>query len=122
MYVQHKIRLTIQNDLKERVEIMNKTKKSQLVFDPKIGRKLLKMNGEIKFCPFCGKGMNESCGCHLNIVVDIKPYRENDVMTDRSVLVFDNNAAFQADYAQLVEEAKAKKETEEPEQLSIDFD
>lgn len=99
-----------------------KTKKSQLVFDPKIGRKLLKMNGEIKFCPFCGKGINENCGCHLNIVVDIKPYRENDVMTDRSVLVFDNNAAFQADYAQLVEEAKAKKEAEEPEQLSIDFD
>ena len=101
---------------------MNKAKKSQLVFDPKIGRKLLKMNGEIKFCPFCGKGINENCGCHLNIVVDIKPYRENDVMTDRSVLVFDNNAAFQADYAQLVEEAKAKKEAEEPEQLSIDFD
>lgn len=101
---------------------MNKTKKSQLCFDPKIGRKLLKMNGEIKFCPFCGKGINENCGCHLNIVVDIKPYRENDVMTDRSVLVFDNNAAFQADYAQLVEEAKAKKEAEEPEQLSIDFD
>lgn len=101
---------------------MNKIKKSQLVFDPKIGRKLLKMNGEIKFCPFCGKGINENCGCHLNIVVDIKPYRENDIMTDRSVLVFDNNAAFQADYAQLVEEAKAKKEAEEPEQLSIDFD
>lgn len=108
--------------MKARVEIMNKTKKSQLCFDPKIGRKLLKMNGEIKFCPFCGKGINENCGCHLNIVVDIKPYRENDVMTDRSVLVFDNNAAFQADYAQLVEEAKAKKEAEEPEQLSIDFD
>lgn len=101
---------------------MNKVKKSQLVFDPKIGRKLLKMNGEIKFCPFCGKGINERCGCHLNIVVDIKPYRENDIMTDRSVLVFDNNDAFQADYAQLVEEAKAKKESENPEQIEICFD
>ena len=101
---------------------MNKTKKSQLCFDPKIGRKLLKMNGTIKFCPFCGKDIKEGCGCHLNIVVDIKPYRENGVMTDRSVLVFDNNDSFKADYAQLVEEAKTKKESEEPEQLSIDFD
>ena len=109
--------------MKERVEIMNiKTKKSQLVFDPKIGRKLLKMNGEIKFCPFCGKGVNEACGCHMNIVIDIKPYRENDVMTDRSVLVFDNNDAFKADYAQLIEELKVKKEAEDSEQLSIDFD
>lgn len=94
-----------------------KTKKSQLVFDPKIGRKLLKMNGEIKFCPFCGKAINESCGCHLNIVVDIKPYRENDVMTDRSVLVFDNNDAFQADYANIIEELKAKKDFEVPEHI-----
>lgn len=101
---------------------MNKAKKSQLVFDPKIGRKLLKMNGEIKFCPFCGKGIDEGCECHRNIVIDIKPYRENDVVTDRSVLVFDNNDAFKVDYAQLIEEVKAKKEAEEVEQLSIDFD
>ena len=100
----------------------NKIKKSQLVFDPKIGRKLLKMNGEIKFCQFCGKGIDEGCGCHRNIVVDIKPYRENDVMTDRSVLVFDNNDTFKADYAQLIDEMKVKKETEAPEQLMIDFD
>ena len=100
----------------------NKTKKSQLVFDPKIGRKLLKMNGEIKFCQFCGKGINEGCGCHKNIVVDIKPYRENDVMTDRSVLVFDNNDAFKADYSYLIDEMKNKRESEESEQLSIDID
>ena len=100
----------------------NKTKKSQLVFEPKLGRKLLKMNGEVRFCPFCGKEINEGCECHKNIVIDIKPYRENDVMTDRSVLVFDNNDAFKADYAQLIDEMKAKKETEEPEQLTIDFD
>lgn len=100
----------------------NKAKKSQLVFDPKIGRKLLKMNGEIKFCQFCGKGIDEGCGCHRNVVVDIKPYRENDVMTDRSVLVFDNNEAFKTDYAQLIEDMKTKKETEDPELLCIDLD
>lgn len=100
----------------------SKTKKSQLVFEPKLGRKLLKMNGEIKFCPFCGKGIEEGCKCHKNLVVDIKPYRENDIMTDRSVLVFDNNDAFKADYAQLIEDIKAKKEAVETEQLSIDFD
>jgi hypothetical protein len=39
------------------------------------------------------------------------------------VLVFDNNPAFQADYNQMIEEAKAKKEAEgEFEQISIDLD
>ena len=110
---------------KARVEIMNnKLKKSQLVFEPKLGRRLLKMNSEIRFCPFCGKSIEEDCTCHKNLVVDIKPYRgeDNIVMSDRSVLVFDNNAAFQADYNKLIEEAKAKKETEESERLMIDFD
>jgi len=95
----------------------NKTKKSQLVFDPKIGRKLLKMNSEIKFCPYCGKSIDKGCECHKNIVVDTKPYRENGVMTDRSVLVFDNNESFKADYNQLIEETKAKKE---PEEIEVD--
>ena len=54
----------------------NKTKKSQLVFDMKLVRKLLKMNGEIKFCPFCGKSVDEDCECHKNIVIDVKPKRE----------------------------------------------
>jgi hypothetical protein len=102
----------------------NKTKKSQLVFDPKMCRKLLKMNDEIKFCPFCGKPVADGCACHKNIVVDVKPYRgiDNNIVPDRSVLVFHNNVSFQADYNQMIEEAKAKKETEEPEQLSVDFD
>ena len=98
---------------KERVENMNnKTKKSQLVFDPKMTRRLLKLNGEIKFCPFCGALMSEGCECHKNLVVDIKPYRnENDVVVpDRSVLVFDNNSSFKADYNQMIDEAKAKRE------------
>ena len=98
---------------------MNKTKKSQLVFDMKLVRKLLKMNGEIRFCPFCGKSVDEGCACHKNLVIDVKPKRETE---NETIAVFQNNSAFQEDYNQLVEEAKAKKESEEPEQLSIDFD
>lgn len=100
----------------------NKTKKSQLVFEPKMARRLLKMNSEIKFCPFCGKAITENCECHKNIVIDIKPYRgeDNIIVQDRSVLVFDNNHTFQEDYNKMVEEAKAKKD--EPEQLVCDID
>ena len=100
----------------------NKTKKSQLCFDPKMARKLLKLNGEVKFCPFCATPMSVGCECHKNIVVDIKPYRndENVIIPDRSVLVFDNNASFQSDYNQMIEE-RAKKETEEFEQISVEF-
>lgn len=102
----------------------NKTKKSQLVFDPKMARRLLKLNGEAKFCPFCAVPLSEGCECHKNIVVDIKPYRNEDnvVVSDRSVLVFDNNPTFQTDYNQMIEEAKAKKETEESEPIEICFD
>lgn len=102
----------------------NKEKKSQLVFEPKLGRRLLKMNSEIRFCPFCGASIADNCGCHKNIVIDIKPYRNEDnvIVPERSVLVFDNNYAFKADYNQLVEESKAKKEAEDIEQLSIDLD
>lgn len=98
---------------------MNKTKKSQLVFDMKMVRKLLKMNGEIKFCPFCGKSVDEDCACHKNIVIDVKPKRETE---NETIAVFQNNTTFQADYNQIIEEAKAKKEAEESEPLSIDLD
>ena len=95
---------------KERIEIMNsKAKKSQLVFDMKLVRKLLKMNGEIKFCPFCGKPVEEGCGCHKNIVIDVKPKRDTE---NETIAVFQNNFAFQADYNQMIEEAKAKREPE----------
>lgn len=102
----------------------NTEKKSQLVFEPKMARRLLKMNNEIRFCPFCGKSIAENCECHKNIVIDIKPYRgeDNVIVQDRSVLVFDNNSSFQADYSQMIEEAKAKKEAEEPEQIELCFD
>ena len=102
----------------------NKNKKSQLVWDPKITRKLLKMNDEMHFCPVCGKPMEENCSCHRNLIIDYKPYRNSDgvVVPESSVPVFANNPTFQADYAKLVEESKAKKEAEEPEQLRIDLD
>ena len=101
-----------------------KTKKSQLVFDPKMARRLLKLNGEAKYCPFCATPISEGCTCHKNLVVDIKPYRgeDNIIVSDRTVLVFDNNSAFQADYNQMIEESKAKKEMGEPEQLELCFD
>ena len=110
---------------KERVEIMNnKTKKSQLVFDPKMARRLLKLNDEVKFCPYCATPISEGCDCHKNIVVDIKPYRNEDnvIVPDRSVLVFENNSAFQIDYNQMIEEAKTKREAEESEQSNLNVD
>lgn len=97
----------------------NKTKKSQLVFDMRLVRKLLKMNGTIKFCPYCGKSIDENCECHKNLIVDVKHKRETE---NETIAVFDNNPTFQADYNQIVEEARAKKESEDPEQLRINFD
>lgn len=93
------------------MEIKNENKKSKLIFDPKITRKLLKMNGEIKFCPYCGVSITDNCGCHKNIVVDVKPYRnDNGVLdADRSVVVFANNEAFQSDLTQIIDEIVAKK-------------
>ena len=101
-----------------------KTKKTQLVWDPKITRKLLKLNDEFRFCPSCGKLLEDNCACHKNFIVDYKPYKTSDgvVEPNRSVAVFQNNKSFQEDNAKLIEEMKAKKETEEAEQLSIDFD
>ena len=98
---------------------MNKTKKSQLVFDMKLVRKLLKMNGEINFCPYCGKSIEEGCACHKNIVIDVKPKRATE---NETIAVFQNNSAFQADYNQMIEEAKAKKEVEEQEMMGVNFD
>ena len=102
-------------------------KKSKLCFDAKIVRKLLKMNEEIKFCPYCGKAMTEKCSCHKNMIIDIKPYRgESGVMEhDKSVFVFDNNTSFQSDLIQIIDEIKTKKEMEqesELEQLAMDLD
>jgi hypothetical protein len=90
-----------------------KNKKSQLCFEPKAARKLLKLNGELKFCPYCGVALADGCKCHKNIVIDIKANREN---TDKTIFVFDNNESFKVDFSQLMDELKAKKEIE------IEFD
>jgi predicted nucleic acid-binding Zn-ribbon protein len=101
-------------------DFRNENKKSKLIFDPKITRKLLKMNDEIKFCPYCGKALAENCECHKNIIVDVKPMRGAENST---IAVFQNNDAFQADLTQIMDEIKAKKEAEqEVEQLAIDLD
>ena len=101
-------------------DIRNENKKSKLIFDPKITRKLLKMNGEPKFCPYCGKELTEGCECHKNIIIDVKPMRGAE---DSTIAVFQNNDAFQADLTQIMDEIKAKKEAdEECEQLTIDLD
>lgn len=99
-------------------------KKSKLCFDAKITRKLLKMNGEIKYCPYCGKEMIENCECHKNMVIDIKPYRgESGIINpDKSVFVFDNNDSFKVDYNQLMEEIAIKKAESELEQSAMDLD
>ena len=106
------------------MEIKNENKKSKLVFDPKITRRLLKMNGEINFCPTCGTRIKDGCECHKNIVIDTKPYRNSEtgaLEPDRSVMVFQNNEAFQNDLTQIIDEMKAKKEAD-GEQLVMDLD
>ena len=97
---------------------MENNKKSKLIFDPRITRKLLKMNSEIKFCPFCGIKIEDGCECHKNIVIDVKPLRGSD---EASIAVFDNNESFQADLTQIMDEIKAKREIES-EQLAMDLD
>ena len=98
-------------------EIRNENKKSKLIFDPRVTRKLLKMNGELKFCPYCGKELLENCACHKNIVVDVKPMRGAE---DITIAVFANNEAFQADLTQIMDEIKAKKEAEEKPEIDVD--
>ena len=75
------------------------TRKSRLIFDAKIARKLLKMGF---------------------VVIDIKPNREN---VDKSIFVFENTEEFKQALTQTMDEIKAKKEIDvEPEKLAIDFD
>ena len=71
------------------------TRKSRLIFDAKIARKLLKMGF---------------------VVIDIKPNREN---TDKSIFVFENTEDFRQALALIIDEIKAKKE-QEYEQMTID--
>ena len=75
----------------------NDTRKSRLIFDAKIARKLLKMGF---------------------VVIDIKPNREN---TDKSIFVFENTEEFKGALTQILDEIKEKKEFEY-EQISMDVD
>lgn len=70
-------------------------KKSKLIFDAKIARKLLKMGF---------------------VVIDIKPNRDN---TDRTVFAFENTEEFQQALTQILDEDKIKKEAEY-EQVTFD--
>lgn len=70
------------------------TRKSRLVFDAKMARKLLK---------------------HGFVVIDIKPNREN---TDKTIFVFENTDEFKAALEKLMDELKAKKEAE----VEIEFE
>jgi hypothetical protein len=74
------------------------TRKSRLIFDAKIARKLLKQGF---------------------VVIDIKPNREN---TDKSIFVFENTEEFKQALVKLMDEIKAKKEVEDSEKLVVDVD
>lgn len=70
------------------------TRKSRLVFDAKMARKLLKQGF---------------------VVIDIKPNREN---TDKTIFVFENTDEFKIALEKLMDELKAKKEVE----VEIEFE
>lgn len=65
------------------------TRKSRLIFDAKVARKLLKQGF---------------------VVIDIKPNRDN---TEKSIFVFENTEEFKMALTQIMDEIKAKKEEEE---------
>ena len=73
------------------------TRKSRLIFDARIARKLLKQGF---------------------VVIDIKPNREN---TDKSIFVFENTEEFKLALTNIITEMKEKKESED-EQLAVDLD
>lgn len=73
-------------------------RKSRLVFDAKMARKLLKQGF---------------------VVIDIKPNREN---TDKTIFVFENTDEFKVALEKLMDELKANKETEQTEPFEVCFD
>jgi biotin carboxylase len=77
--------------------IKNENKKSKLVFDARIARAL------------CKKGFP---------IIDIKPLRGEP---GKTVFVFANTEEFQTAFTQIMDEIKAKKESE-PEQIMMDLD
>jgi hypothetical protein len=77
-------------------DVKNENKKSKLVFDAKVARALCKKNFHI---------------------VDIKPLRGEP---DKTVFVFENTEEFQAAFAQIMDEIKAKKEAERVVEIDVD--
>jgi hypothetical protein len=72
------------------------TRKSRLIFDAKIARKLLKQGF---------------------VVTDIKPNREN---TDKSIFIFENTDEFKVALNQVMDEIKAKKEVADSPEMDLD--
>ncbi len=72
------------------------TRKSRLIFDAKIARKLLKQGF---------------------VVTDIKPNREN---TDKSIFIFENTDEFKVALNQVMDEIKAKKEVSDSPEMDLD--
>jgi len=77
-------------------EMKNENKVSKLVFDAKVARAL------------CKKGFP---------IIDIKPLRGEP---DKTVFIFANTEEFQAAFTQIIDEAKAKTNDAEPEQIMMD--
>ena len=77
---------------------MNENKTSKLVFDARVARALCKKNFPI---------------------IDIKPLRGEP---DKTVFVFANTEEFQVAFSQIMDEIKAKKVSDEPEQLEMALD
>ena len=72
------------------------TRKSRLIFDAKIARKLLKQGF---------------------VVTDIKPNREN---TDKSIFIFENTDEFKVALNQVMDEIKDKKEVSDSPEMDLD--
>lgn len=92
----------------------NNNKKSKLIFDMRITRKLLKKNPtqEAKYCRYCGKLLSEHCGCQQPVeVVDVKPLRDHPEST---IAVFENTEWFQKAFDEIMSELKSYKEEEVP--------
>ena len=83
-------------------------KKSKLVFDPRITRAILKKNPTepAKFCRYCGKSLDEGCGCpEFYTVVDVKKLRGS---VDGSIHIFENTPGFQKVYEEVYAELKER--------------
>lgn len=87
---------------------MNVEKKSQLVWDARIVRTLLKKNpkNEAKYCRYCGKLLVDGCDCQQPFeIIDIKKARNT---VDGTIAIFANTPWFKKALEEVTEEFKAK--------------